>query len=345
MKTKWGAEDKAVIAFGGSYGGMLAAWIRMKYPHEIQGALASSAPTVYFMNSSTADSGAFSEIVTQDFAQTFEDQRCSKGIKEGFQYLMDLKTRTGDWPELQSLFQTCAAFEKADDIQDLYTMIANGFNYMAMTDYPANATFLEPMPAFPVNVSCQAFENIEPQAAKSSGKGALSDREKLVLGALKSAADVYFNYTGQISCYNYTDTDASGDLAADGWNVLACNQLPMPIDFGSKDSMFIEELFDYDSYTAECKSKYGLAPQYQWVFDEFGGSNYGVDYTQYSNIIFSNGELDPWKAGGVTSYVSLDLPVYVIRGGAHHLDLRRPVLADNSTNVKWVRSQEEKLIE
>jgi len=35
LKVSYGAEGKAVIAFGGSYGGMLAAWMRMKHPHVI----------------------------------------------------------------------------------------------------------------------------------------------------------------------------------------------------------------------------------------------------------------------------------------------------------------------
>jgi len=36
----------------------------------------------------------------------------------------------------------------------------NGFAYMAMTDYPYETNFLNPMPGFPVNVACEAAKAI-----------------------------------------------------------------------------------------------------------------------------------------------------------------------------------------
>ena len=111
LKIKYGAEGKAVIAFGGSYGGMLAAWMRMKHPHVIQGALASSAPIFYFKDGPNNAETRFFDIITEDFNQTRPgnntDDRCGLGIKEGFEYFAAIKQDQTLWNEFSQLFNLC----------------------------------------------------------------------------------------------------------------------------------------------------------------------------------------------------------------------------------------------
>jgi len=69
VRTEYKMEDKACVVFGGSYGGMLAGWLRMKYPHTFQGALAASAPSLYFKGAPSAPENAYADICTEDFRQ------------------------------------------------------------------------------------------------------------------------------------------------------------------------------------------------------------------------------------------------------------------------------------
>jgi lysosomal Pro-X carboxypeptidase len=68
---------RPVVAFGGSYGGMLAAWIRMKYPHLVHGAIASSAPILQFGDSTPCD--VFNRILTSVFSMAYKPA-CSENI-------------------------------------------------------------------------------------------------------------------------------------------------------------------------------------------------------------------------------------------------------------------------
>jgi lysosomal Pro-X carboxypeptidase len=132
-----------------------------------------------------------------------------------------------------------------EDVKNLTDLLRNGFFYMAMTDYPYEASFLNPMPAYPVNVSCKAFESWTPDLDDTS-----------VLDMLADAAKVYFNWNNNTDfCYDIGDTAGTGTLAADGWDVLACNQLAMPQTNGlANTSIFTveDDTFDYDGYTEDC---------------------------------------------------------------------------------------------
>lgn len=61
--------------------------------------------------------------------------------------------------------------------------------------------------------------------------------------------------------------------------------------------MFEEQPWNLTSYSETCYKKWGVRPVANLVLGEYGGAQVST----YSNVVFSNGLLDPWSAGGVIS--------------------------------------------
>jgi lysosomal Pro-X carboxypeptidase len=117
-----------------------------------------SAPILYFKDAPSAPENAFGDICTEDFRKQLDKSPAL--IRESFEAMISMKERQETWSFLDRTFNTCSAIESAHDIEYLYEHLSNGYLYMAMTDYPYPANFLEPMPAWPVAESVKPFIDI-----------------------------------------------------------------------------------------------------------------------------------------------------------------------------------------
>lgn len=306
--------DCPVIAFGGSYGGMLAAWIRMKFPNVVDGALAASAPILLFDNVVPPELAY--QIVTYDFANSSASPQCAQLIKQGFNildsYIED--SEGSEYEDLNVQFNLCTNMTSNAEISDLENYLSGAYFSMAMGDYPYPANFLGPMPAYPVNYSCQAFIGLSNSSADVD-----------ILQAMYNSAMIFYNYENATQC-NEIFSDGVSDISDDGWGVLSCTEMVLPMSSGVND-MFPLDPWNYTANTIACEEQWGTQCRYSWALDFYGGWNIEEDFQYYSNIFFSNGILDPWRAGGVQQNLSSSLPAYVMPS-AHHLDLRLPNKAD-----------------
>ncbi|KAK5974093.1 lysosomal Pro-X carboxypeptidase [Trichostrongylus colubriformis] len=145
-----GAENSPVIAFGGSYGGMLAAWIRIKYPHKVAGAIAASAPVFWFLDSHIPED-TYAKIVTRSFLAAGCNR---KAIEKGWLALKNLAGKEAGRAYLNDLFhlEEKSRISSADDHKFLAEFVREVFESMAMVNYPYPSQFLASLPGWPVKV-------------------------------------------------------------------------------------------------------------------------------------------------------------------------------------------------
>lgn len=184
-ETYYAATDKAVIAVGGSYGGMLSAWMRLKYPNQVQGALASSAPILWFngtINPNTWDN------IAADVVKNKGSLNCWGRMKFGFYDLTSLAYDKFKWPTLKEKFNMCKAPTSPEDMNTFIALLQDTIESMVQVNYPYAVGSL---PAEPVATFCAIVDTITAEAeAKAPEASAISVFDYVNIDALVAAANV-----------------------------------------------------------------------------------------------------------------------------------------------------------
>ncbi|XP_032905316.1 dipeptidyl peptidase 2 [Amblyraja radiata] len=325
LKVDLDAENCPVIAFGGSYGGMLSAYIRIKYPNIVQGALASSAPVVSAAN--IGDNRQFFHDVTKDFERNSPD--CVSKIRQAFQELEKYAQQQA-WTKMANKLSLCKPLKSKKELDQLYRWARNAFTYLAMFNYPYKTELGLHFPANPVDVACHY----------------ILKKNDYVEGLL-SILGIFYNSTGSKKCFDiYSEFQHCADptgcglgTASQAWDFQVCTEINLLYETNNETDMFPVLRFTEDMRRNYCHNKWGVYPNPQWLKIQY----WGDDFKAASNIIFSNGELDPWANGGILRNVTPTVVAYIIEGGAHHLDLRGSNPADPQS-VTTIRKRESSII-
>ncbi|KAA3458593.1 lysosomal Pro-X carboxypeptidase [Gossypium australe] len=303
IKNNLQASHSPVIVIGASYGGMLASWFRLKYPHLALGALASSAPVLYFDNITPSD--AFYSIITKSFRVLIRNER---ELLPNYTKIMVCNRFI--------CFSTLGSFCPQLQIQNLLVCPLNSASELKKeleSIYVEASQFNQP--AYLVNRVCAAIDETQ--------------TDDILFKIF--AAVVAFN--GNNRCYINPPTPESQTVT--GWKWQTCSEMVIPIGVG-ENTMFQPNPFDLNTFINDCIRTYSVAPRPHWITSYYGGNDFNFILQKFgSNIIFSNGLRDPFSAGGVLEHISKSIRAVTTTYGSHCLDL----LPKSDNDPEWLTKQ------
>eukprot|EP01126_Amoeba_proteus_P005099 TRINITY_DN11683_c0_g2_i1.p1 TRINITY_DN11683_c0_g2~~TRINITY_DN11683_c0_g2_i1.p1 ORF type:complete len:655 (+),score=116.82 TRINITY_DN11683_c0_g2_i1:123-2087(+) len=283
LKEKYKTEAP-VVAFGGSYGGMLAGWFRMKYPDVIAGSIAASAPVAAFpsiMERSGLDAG-FAALSRGATSRGGATDKCYENLRTAWPLILEVgKSGIAD-----KILSDAASFCSVVSASQIVSFGQSPWFNLAEGNYPFPSTYITvavgpgdyPLPAWPMRVACEKGLNddlgikvegsledvkyvlrlgeieVNVDWDHTSGNGhTLTEKQILDSGIVQlvkvitDAVGVWANVSGQVLCYS---NDQSREVGDEGLKRFPKSFLSSPVvpdkQRGVKRSQ-ISNRFQFDS--------------------------------------------------------------------------------------------------
>jgi len=331
------AQHSPLVGFGGSYGGMLGAWFRMKYPHLVDGVVAGSAPVWGVAGlSPEADPYGFAAMETYDAsaAAGVANELCVSNLQQGWTDLSALAKSRAGRQTLGAAFNLCATPSNTYEGMAVLDVVDEAVSYMAMSSYPYASNYIAgavlgttegALPAYPVAAACNDFLTQD-----------FGDDAEARVEAIAGFAAVFWDSDGRGACLDPLSMwDTYNDYI---WDYLYCRSLLMPNGMlGGEHDMFWRSEWSQQATVEWCNEQYDIDVDAKGPASrKYGGRALAK---AMSNVVFSNGDMDPWMPGGVAESPSESLVALLVEGGGHHLDLMFSNSADPDS-VRAVRQAE-----
>ena len=227
---------------------------------------------------------------------------------------------------LSKNMHTCSPDDLGTPPTNFYT---DALETMPQEDYPFAVGTL---PSWPVNATCKmAMEMDDP------------------LALAFQITDMFYGYDGS-GCFSEQGEGGipgggPGPASWSAWAYQSCTETLHSFSSERGSHGFRDWFFNYSYSAEECEGLYGVKPNQQWAEQRWGGYEIGEGRTGVTNLIWSNGGLDPWGGGGFLEPFenSVELHWFWMPEGAHHLDLWAP-MPNDPVNVTNTRNEEERIM-
>ncbi|XP_023595892.1 putative serine protease K12H4.7 [Trichechus manatus latirostris] len=310
VAKKMGLTKNKWVVFGGSYGGSLAVWSRIKHPDLFAAAAGSSAPILAKANFYEYFEGVQRSLGTHN-------SECLKAVKEAFDQVVEMLKLPKYYSKLESDFMLCKKL-KLNSVMDTSLLLNRLIMFVTVTvQYNINAKN---------NKGNQVLIRIKEFCDIMTNSSLGSPYYRFVRIIHSVVKEEYLcclatNYDDKLKSFSDSSIDYHNPTKGRQWFYQSCTEFGF---FKTTDSMnqpFTGLPLSY--YVQQCSDLFGPEFNYDKLNTGVMSTNeyYGGFSVRGSKIIFSNGSFDPWHILGITKDISEDLLAVFIKGEGHCSDL------------------------
>lgn len=306
VRKLYNVPDRSkLIVFGGSYPGNMAAWFRMKYPHLTVGAIASSAPV-----KAALDFHEYMEVVADALGP-----RCNKQLRAAVDTVEKIIDEgPAGLERLDRLFNTCDSLAQGptkDDLALFMSSLADPVCGIVQYNNGNNGYM-----SFNITRLCNIFDNNPTDALGALSSFISQYNKEMGQDCIATRYDKYLEEMKSVK--TWPENEAAAGRA---WVWQTCTEFGYYQAAVGLDQPFSNRI-TLEWFVQQCEQIYGisnLVPDIDWTNDY-----YGSDTPIVTNVVWVNGDIDPWHYLSIHKQLDPTSPFYFIKGTSHCADLYAP---------------------